>query len=280
MDIKVAFTSQDFVPDATRAFSVADTLMTRLRIAHRPAHLERQPARLPHGFIPTPSGFQVGQLSDAQRRHYTVRELRGETYLLESGPLEQSPYYRLRVQMLEDGTNEMDVELEALGMHVAIHEHAFTFNLSFITLHIARKPFGTFTGSLIPDFADMPFFPSSGIEERTGLWGPLVHLQLVECLAALKRETVPSLYIRDPSSYLETGDVFALLEAMNVAGYTYDEFSQWIGLDLPEIQEKEQFLPVLSGPVGSEERIAQLEEFLFTRGVPPVNIDDLLARGR
>jgi hypothetical protein len=280
MDIKIAFTSQDFVRDPARAFSVTSDLMTRLRIAHRPAHLERRPIRIPHGFIPMPAGFHAEQLNDAQRRHYTVRELRGETYLLESGPLEQSPYYQWRVQMLEDGLDEADCELEALGMHVAIHENAFTFNLSFITLHVGGKPFGTFTGSLIPDFGGAAYFPSSGIEERTGLWGPLVHMQVVECLAALKRETVLSLYIRDPTAYLETGDAFALLEAMNVAGYTYDAFSRWIGLELPEIQDKQQFLPVLEGAVGSAERIAQLEAFLFTQGTAPVDIDDLLARGR
>ena len=126
------------------------------------------------------------------------------------------------------------------------------------------------------------WFPYSEIEERTGLFGPLVHMQMVEFLAALKRIAIPSLYIRDPSGYLESGDAFALLEAFNVAELAYGDFFALMfpTLEAPEFGDKQQLIPDLSGPVGSDQRVRQLEEFLFVRGIPLPDIDDLLERGR
>jgi hypothetical protein len=278
VDIKVAVAARDFVDDVPRALETLESLLTRLHIAHRPKITSSRTVQLVPGFIPMPPEV-LTQLNHAQRAHYRPLEVRGETYLLERTALQDNPYYRLRVQMLEDGVEALECRLEAHGFTLAIHEQAFTFAVEFITLEPVDRAFGTFIGQLV-DFGRGDPFPSSEIEERTGLWGPLVHMEFVECLAALKRAAIPSLVIRDPSGYAEQGDAFALLEAMNLAGYTYDAVSQWIGLELPDIQDKQQFIPNLSGAVGSEERINQLEAFLFTNGIAPVDIDDLLERGR
>jgi hypothetical protein len=278
VDLKVAIAGRDFIENSPHVLETLGSLLTRLGIAHRPKHVSSRRIDLQHGFIPMPREI-LTQLTEAQRQHFRVLEVRDEVYLLEHSALQDNPYYRLRVQMLEDGVESLSCTLESSGVVVAIHENAFTFSIECITLTPADRPFGTFLGTLVDFGGDNPF-PSSEIEERTGLWGPLVHMQFVECLMALKRVAVPSLVVRDPSGYAEHGDVFMLLEAMNLAGYTYDAVSDWIGLPLPEIQDKQQTVPNLSGAVGSEARIQQLEAFLFTNGITPVDIDDLLARGR
>lgn len=279
MDLKVAFTSQDIVPDAAYALEVAQGLAQRLHIAHRRAHLPRQANRLEHGFFPLLDEQVVG-FSKAQREQLGIRKLRGAWYRTEQGPLEQSPYYRYRVGMLEQGVESVEAELEALGQRLAFHPNMYTFELRFISLHLPGQTLGPFVGGLM-DWGKR-WFPYSEIEERTGLFGPLVHMQMVEFLAALKRIAIPSLYIRDPSGYLESGDVFALLEAINAAELTYgDIFAMMFPtLEAPEMGSKEQLIPDLRGEVGSEQRLRQLEEFLFVQGVPVPDIDDLLARGR
>jgi hypothetical protein len=276
MDIKVAFATQEPIPDVARAVQVLGDLLTRLRIGHCALPLESKPVQLPHGFFPIRSGM-LEHLTKAQRLHYTVRHLRGKTYILEHGPLEQTPHYQWRVQLLEAGIETVDVMLEAQGFQIALHQHAMTFDWRIIALHEADQSIGPFTGQI---FGEEQPFPSSIIVERTGLWGPLVHMQFVECLAALKREAIPSLTIHDPSGYADHGDVFALLEAMSIADVTYNEFSKAIGLPPLEPQTAPLFVPALEGAVGSADRVRQLEEFLFTQGIAPVDIDALMVRKR
>jgi hypothetical protein len=279
MDLKVAFTSQDVVPDVVYALEVAQGLAERLCIAHRAAHLSRRFNRLEHGFFAL-SDEQVKGFTKAQREQLGIRKLHGHWYRTERGPLEQSPYYRYRLAMLEQNLGAVDSEIEALGLRLALHPNMYTFELRFISLYLSGQTVGPFVGGLM-DWGQ-GWFPYSEIEERTGLFGPLVHMQMVEFLAALKRIAIPSLYIRDPSGYLERGDVFALLEAMNLAEMTYQDFFALIfpSLEMPEIGEKNQLIPDLSGPVGSEKRVRQLEEFLLNCQASTPDIDDLLARGR
>lgn len=295
MDIRVAFTSQDFVPEPQRALEAAQGLADRLKIAHRSANLVRQPVRLPHGFIGyEPELFR--QLTPQQLEPYLVREIRGQFYLLEDGPLQQNPYYRRRVQMLEAGQEWLEGEVEALGLRLAFHPSMYTFNLKFITLYERGERLGTFAGQLLLDLGGEPYFPSSEIDERTGLFGVLVHMQMVEFLAALKREAVPSLCILEPTGYLERGEVLELMTTFEGAGFTYQRFLEALVISedataqeqrelkafwrLPESEDKSLALPDLRGPVGSPERIAALEEFLFLSGVAPVDIDHLIAEGR
>jgi hypothetical protein len=292
MDVKVGFASQDFVPDQERALRAAERLADRLKIAHRPAHLARQPVRLSHGFI----GYQpelFRQFTPEQLKPYRVREIGGQFYLLEDGPLQQSPFYRFRVRMLEEGREELMGELEATGLRLALHPLMHTFALQFITLHLGGRPFGPFVGEVL---SDMDNFPSSEIEVRTGLFGVLVHMQMVEFLAALKREAIPSLCIREPTGYSGNGDVLELMTTLEGAGFGYQRLIETLAIPedatpqerrelqafwrLPETEDKELALPDLSGPVGSPPRIAALEEFLFLSGIPLVDIDDLIGRGR
>ena len=295
MDIKVAFTSQGFVPDAKAALESATRLAERLHIAHRPLNVPRQPNRFPHGFIGyEPELFK--QFNPKQLEHYKVREVRGMFYLLEDGPLQQSPYYQRRVAMLEAGQESLEGEVEALGLRLAFHPSMYTITLQFITLHEKGERFGTFVGQLLPDLGGEPYFPSSEIDERTGLFGVLVHMQMLEFLAALKLEAVPSLYILDPTGYLENGDVLELMTTFEGAGFTYQRFMEMLAIPedatleqqrelkafwrLPETEDKTLALPDLRGEVGSEGRIATFEEFLFLSGVAPVDIDNLIAEGR
>jgi hypothetical protein len=279
MDLKVAFTSQDVVPDVEYAFKVAQELAERLHIAHRPAHLERQWQGFEHGFLPLPEEY-VTPLSKSQRQELGIRKLYGAWYRSENGPMGQSPYYRHRVGMLERGQEAVEGELEATGFRLALHPNMFTFELRFITMYLPDRTVGPFVGGLM-DWGQA-WFPYSEIEERTGLFGPLVHMQLVEFLAALRRIAIPSLYIRDPSGYLEHGDSFALLEAMDIAGMGYQELLELMvpNHQPPEILDKHQLIPDLSGSVGSAGRVRHLEEFLFTQGIPLTDIDSLIEQGR
>ena len=292
MDIKVAFTSQALVPNPAGALEVARGLAERLHIAHRPAVFKPQYIELPHGFFPIPAAT-VAQLSPHHIAQQGLRQIRGEWYRTANGQLEQSPYYQWRLGQLEAGIEQSWCEIEAVGLRLALHPNMHSFDLLLITLHLEHQTIGPFTGQVFPE---MDLFPSSEIEERTGLFGVLVHMQLVEFLAALRREAIPSLYIRDPSGYLEHGDVLELFTAFENAGFGYQSFLEALTIPqdatpdqtrqlkafwrLPETEDKTLALPDLRGEVGSEGRIAAFEEFLFLSGVTPVDIDHLIAEGR
>lgn len=307
MDIKVAFTSRDIVPDVKRALASIKQLADRLYIAYRKADIEPRNIVLSHGFYPvdglhltsttmdnvagTSPKDVIENLSATERERFGFRKVRERWYRTMNSPLEQSPYYQLRVEMLVDGVEEQACRLEAKGFTLAFHPLMYTFDLRFVTLHFKDMVCGPFVGQVFYADTDTPL-PSSGTEERTGLFGPLVHIQLVEFLAALKREAIPSLYIRDPSGYLESGNVSELVTACKQAGMTLTHFWETLSthentapgeeaffkgsLDLPEPSH----LPDLEGAVGSEERLRQLEQFLVTHGHLLPDIDKLLADGR
>jgi hypothetical protein len=306
MDLKVAFTSQDTVPDVDHALASVKRLAERLHIAYRKADIEPRNILLSHGFYPVDGAHfnsetgkspkeMIETLSDGERETLGFRKVRGRWYRTMNAPLEQNPYYQLRVGMLADGVEEQACRLEARGFTLALHPLMYTFDLRFITLQFEdmtgkKTTCGSFVGQVFYADTDTPL-PSSEIEERTGLFGPLVHMQLVEFLAALKREAIPSLYIRDPSGYLETGNVGELVTACKQAGMTLTHFWNALSqsenatpeeaffkgnLDLPEHSRP----PVLEGTVGSEERLRQLGNFLVTHGHLLPDIDKLLADGR
>ena len=279
VDLKVAFTTLDAVPDVAGALASARALADRLRIAHRPVGLPRRANRLEHGFFPAPDDF-VRTLNPERIEAFGMRQVRGQWHRFDVGPIAESPCYRFRVRMLEDGVDALDGEIEGQGLRLAVNETMFTIEVQLVTMTFGKEIVGPFTAALF----DMGgwWLPGSEIDERTSIAGPLAHMQLVEFLAAWRREAVPSLYIRDPSGYLEHGDVFALLEAMNLAGAQLGELMQALfpGERMPDIQDMDRALPQLSGAVGSAERVAQLEQFLFTNGVTAPDIDDMLERGR
>jgi hypothetical protein len=281
MDLKVAFTSQDTVPNVDEVLTTIRNLSKRLQIAQRETNMEKKILLQP-GFY----AVSVEQLSAADRERFGFRELRGQWYRTPNGEMEQSPYYKLRVKMLEDNV-DLECRLEARGFVLALHPQMYTFNLSLITLHFENKRCGPFVGQIVSIDGETPF-PSSEIEERTGLFGPLVHIQLVEFLAALKREAVPSLYIRDPSGYLEHGDTSKLTRTIQEAdpfwkplidGGVQESESVRAALGLPDIDQELAGLNLV-GEVGSSERVEALEHFLMTRGHPLPDIDTLLANGR
>ncbi len=301
MDLKVAFASQDIVPNVDHALACVKQLAQRLHIAYREADIEPRNILLSHGFYPVDRSHfnaekgkspkeMIETLSDGERETLGFRKVRGRWYRTMNGPLEQNPYYQLRVGMLADGVEELSCKLEAKGFTLAFHPLMYTFDLRFITLHFKNTTCGPFIGQVFYADTDTPL-PSSEIEERTGLFGPLVHMQFVEFLAALKRKAIPSLYVGDPSNYLEHGNVFELSTACEQAGMTLTHF--WNALSQSENAPPEEAFfkenldlpehscpPALEGAVGNEERLRQLGEFLVANGHLLPDIDKLLADGR
>lgn len=281
MDLKVAFTAVDFVPDVEATLECAAQLAASLRIGHTPNSFARSTIEYWHGFVPLPKA-NVEMTNPSQLKQLGFRQIHGDWYRSENGPLEQNPYYQYRLRQLEAGRTSVPAQLEAKGIHLGVHEHMYTINLRLISLHLKdqKTVIGPFVGDLF-ETSDS-WLPFHELEERTTVGGPLTHIRLIEFLAALKREAIPSLVVRDPSNYLEHGDVFALLETMNIAT---DEFSQLAkslsdNLEIPDINDSQSAIPNLTGPVGSETRIAQLEQFLDSHKVLAPDIHDMLERGR
>jgi hypothetical protein len=281
MDLKVAFTAVECVPNVAQALDCAGRLASRLRIGHTPTRFERTVIEYWHGFVPLPEE-NLRNIDTSQLGPLGFRELHGQWYRTENGVLEQNPYYQYRLQMLEHNTNSLPVQLEAEGICLAVHAHMFTINLRLISLHLENQKtvIGPFVGDLF-ETGDS-WMPFHELEERTTVGGPLAHIRMVEFLAALKREAIPSLEIRDPSGYLEHGDVFALLETMNIATDEFSKFAQSLSgeLEIPDINDTQSAVPSLSGPVGSEGRIAQLEQFLISNNFVAPDIHGMLERGR
>lgn len=280
MDLQVACAALDWVSDPDRALEVVRETAARLRIATSEHRRRRDPYEWQHGFI----GFsddRYEQLTPQQRESWPLRRIRDQWYRIPDTPIERSPYYQRRVRMLEDGVESMTGRLEARGLKLALHEQMFTFDFLFITLEFPDETVGPFLG-LLANLGEW-VFPASEIEERTGLFGPLVHMQFVEFLATIKREAIPSLYIRDPSGYAQHGDVTRLLEAMDISARTYEAMMAAFDPSTrisDVIQADAAPIPMLSGEVGSAERIAQFEHYLFTHGVTAPDIDALLGQGR
>ena len=280
MDLKVAYAALDWVPDPENAFRVAKNTAARLKIAAKEHRVARKKYEWQHGFIGMTED-QYQQLTP-QQRTLPLRKIRDEWYVIPERPIEQSPYYQHRVRMLSDGVASMTGSLEAAGLKLALHERMFTMDFLFITLRLPNETVGPFLG-ILADFGDW-VYPGSEIEERTGLFGPLVHMQFVEFLSAVKREAIPSLFIRDPSGYADHGDVFGLLEAMNISASTYETLFQALfpTLEITGViqHDPRALIPMLEGEVGSPERIQQFEHYLFTHGVAAPDIDALLEQGR
>jgi hypothetical protein len=281
MDLKVAFTSTDFVPNVEQALESAEQLARRLRIGQTPTRFQRTSTEYWHGFMPLPEEY-LKRMQATQLEQLGFRQIQGGWHRLDQGSLAQSPYYQYRIQLLEAGINTTPLQLEADGICLAVHEHMFTINLRLISLYLEDQK--TIIGPFIGDLFETSdsWMPFHELEERTTVGGPLAHIRLIEFLAALKREAIPSLAIRDPSNYLEHGDVFALLETMNIAT---DEFGELVKslfgeLEMPDINDPQSAIPNLSGPVGSENRIAQLEQFLESHHFVAPDIHDMLERGR
>jgi hypothetical protein len=281
MDIKVAFTSIDNVQNLEQALESARQLAQRLCIGHTATRFQRTKIDYWHGFMPLPAEY-LERMQANQLEQLGFRQIQSGWHRLDTGPLAQSPYYQYRIQLLEAGINNIPLQVEADGICLAVHEHMFTINLRLINLHLEDQKtiIGPFVGDLFE--TNDSWMPFHELEERTTVGGPLAHIRLIEFLAALKREAIPSLVIRDPSNYLEHGGIFALLETMNIAT---DEFGKlWESffgeLEMPDINDIQSAIPNLSGPVGSEERIAQLEQFLALHHFVAPNIHDMLERGR
>jgi hypothetical protein len=281
MDLKVAFTSTDFVPNVEQALECAGQLAQRLRIGQTPTRFERTTIELWHGLVPLPEEY-LNRMKPNQLEQLGFRQIQGGWHRLDHGPLAQSPYYQYRLQLLKAGINTTPLQFEADGICLAVHEQMFTINLRLISLYLEDQKtiIGPFVGDLFQ--TSDSWMPFHELEERTTVGGPLAHIRMIEFLAALKREAIPSLAIRDPSNYLEHGDVFALLEAMNIAT---DEFGELVKslfgeLEMPDINDTQSTIPNLSGPVGSENRIAQLEQFLESHHFVAPDIHDMLERGR
>ncbi len=280
MDLKVACAALDWVPNPEHALRMAYDTAARLKIAAKEHRLVREKYEWQHGFI----GMTDDQyrLLTPQQRTLPPRKIRDEWYILPDTPIEQSPYYRRRVRMLEDGVESMTGSLEAVGLKLALHERMFTMDFLFITLRFPTETVGPFLG-ILAEFGDW-VYPGSEIKERTGLFGPLVHMQFVEFLSAVKREAIPSLFMNDPSGYADHGDVFQLLEAMNVSMDTYQTLFEALfpGFEVGDViqHDPRALIPLLEGEVGSPERIRQFEHYLFTHGVAAPNIEALLERGR
>jgi hypothetical protein len=280
MDLKVACAALDWVADPEHALRVAQKTAAQLKIATKEHLLVREPYEWQHGFFGM-NDDQHQQLTP-QQRSLPFRKIRDEWFIIPDTPIEQSPYYRRRVRMLEDNMASMTGRLEGYGLKLALHENMFTVDFLFITLRFRKETVGPFLG-LLADFGDW-VYPGSEIEERTGLFGPLVHMQFVEFLSAIRREAIPSLFIRDPSGYADHGDVFQLLEAMNVSMDTYQTLFEALfpSLEIGDVIQRDPraLIPMLQGEVGSPERVTQFEHYLFTHGVAAPDIEALLERGR
>jgi hypothetical protein len=281
MDLKVAFTAVESVPNVEQALACASQLAQSLRIGHMPTRFERTAIDYWHGFVPLPEEY-LKRMQPNQLEQLGFRQIQGGWHRLDNGPLAQSPYYQYRIRLLEAGINTTPLQLEADGICLAVHEHMFTINLRLINLHLEDQKtiIGPFVGDLFE--TNDSWMPFHELEERTTVGGPLAHIRLIEFLAALKREAIPSLEIRDPSNYLEHGDVFALLETMNIATDEFGKLAQSLSgeLEIPDINDTQKAIPSLSGPVGSESRIAQLEQFLISNNFIAPDIHDMLERGR
>jgi|GEM_PF-3685386 len=264
MDLQVSFSARNLIPDVGAFLEAARTLAFRLRLAQRPLHAQDPEYAVGHGFVPMPLETEV-RLNEAQRRHFTLHKLRGELYLTESGPLEDNPYYRWRLAMLEGGGPDRNGVLEASGLLLGIHERVWAFEFMAVALEYGRgERVGPFLGGVVSGVA------FSQQDVRTGFAGPLAHMQLLEFLTALRREVLPSLHIRDPSGYLESGDVLALLEAMGYARESYAALFEEF-FDDPALAERLQGsggLPVLEGEVGSPARVVALERYLTQSRIP------------
>jgi hypothetical protein len=281
MDIKVAFTSVDSVQNPEQALETAHQLAQRLRIGHTATRFQRTTIEYWHGFMPLPAEY-LQRMQANQLEQLGFRQIRDGWHRLDNGPLAQNPYYQYRIQLLEAGINTTPLQLEADGICLAVHEQMFTIHLRLINLHLEDQKtiIGPFVGDLF-ETSDS-WMPFHELEERTTVGGPLAHIRLIEFLAALKRKAIPSLVIRDPSNYLEHGDVFALLETMNIATDEFSKLAKSLSseLEIPDINDTQSAIPSLSGPVGSEERIAQLEQFLASHHFVAPDIHDMLEQGR
>ena len=281
MDIKVAFTSVDFVRDFEQALGTAHQLAQRLRIGHTSTRFERITINYWHGFLPLPEEY-LKRMKPNQLEQLGFRQIQGGWHRLDTGPLAQNPYYQYRIGLLEQGIERLPLQVEADGICLAVHEHMFTINLRLVTLHFEDQK--TIIGPFVGDLFEMgdSWMPFHELEERTTVGGPLAHIRLIEFLAALKRKAIPSLTIRDPSKYLEHGDVFALLETMNIATDEFGKLAKSLSgdLEIPDINDSQIAIPNLSGPVGSENRVAQLEQFLESHHFVAPNIHAMLERGR
>jgi hypothetical protein len=280
MDLKVACAALDWVADPEHALRAAQETAARLKIATRKHRVVRTKYHWHHGLFGM-TGDQYEQLTP-QQHTLPLRKIRDEWFIIPDTPIEQSPYYRRRVRMLEDNAEPIKGSLEAHGLKLALHENMFTTDFLFITLRFRKETVGPFLGLLAG--TDDWVYPGSEIEERTGLFGPLVHMQFVEFLSAVRREAMPSLFIRDPSGYADHGDVFQLLEAMNVSMDTYQTLFEALfpGFEIGDVIQRDPraLIPMLAGEVGSPERIQQFEHYLFTHGVAAPDIEALLERGR
>jgi hypothetical protein len=281
IDLKVAFTAVKFVPEVQQALECAAQLARRLRIGHTPTRFERTLTEYWHGFMPLPEEY-LQRMQANQLEQLGFRQIQDGWHRLDTGPLAQSPYYQYRIRLLEQGIERLPLHIEADGICLAVHEHMFTIHLRLITLHLENQK--TIIGPFVGDLFELSesWMPFNELEERTTVGGPLAHIRLIEFLAALKRQAIPSLVIRDPSNYLEHGDVFALLETMNIATDEFGKFANSLfgEADLPDINDTQSAIPNLSGPVGSEERLAQLEQFLASHGFVAPDIHEMLERGR
>ena len=281
VDLKVAFTAVKTVPDVPRVLECAAQLAQRLRIGFTMTRFERTAIEYWHGFNPLPAQY-LERMTPDQLERQGYRNIRGGWHRLDKDPLSKSPYYQYRIQMLEAGTYSTPVALEADGICLAVHENMFTIHLRLISMHLEDQKMiiGPFVGDLF-ETSDS-WMPFHELEERTTVGGPLAHIRLIEFLAALKREALPSLVIRDPSHYLKRGDVFALLETMSIATDEFGKFAKSLSgnLEIPDINDTQSAIPNLSGPVGSESRIAQLEQFLDSHSFVAPDIHDMLERGR
>jgi hypothetical protein len=281
VDLKVAFTAVKTVPDVPRVLECAAHLAQRLRIGFTRTRFERTAIEYWHGFNPLPAQY-LERMTPDQLEQQGYREIRSGWHRLDKDAFSKSPYYQYRIQMLNTGTYSVPVELEADGICLAVHDHMFTIHLRLISLHLEDQKtiIGPFVGDLF-ETSDS-WMPFHELEERTTVGGPLAHIRLIEFLAALKREALPSLAIRDPSHYLKRGDVFAFLETMSIATDEFGRFAKSLSsnLEIPDINDTQSAIPNLSGPVGSESRLAQLEQFLDSHSFVAPDIHDMLERGR
>jgi hypothetical protein len=281
MDLQVAFTATDVVPNVAQTLRSAGRLARRLRIGQTVTRFERTAIDFWHGFVPLPEAHRNGANAN-QLEGLGFRELRGQWYRTEDGPFERNPYYQYRLGLLERDLKGVPLNLEADGICLAVHEQMFTIHLRLIQLHPedGKTIVGPFVGDLF-ETSDS-WMPFHELEERTTVGGPLAHIRLVEFLAALKREAIPSLTIRDPSGYLEHGSVPALLETMDIAAAEFASLAQTLSPDeeIPTIFERQSAVPTLNGPVGGKERVAQLEGFLDSHGFVAPDIHEMLERGR
>ena len=194
MDLKVAFTAVDFVPDVEATLECAARLAARLRIGHAPSSFARTAIEYWHGFVPLPQA-NVEMTTPSQLEQHGFRHIHGNWYRSENGPLEQNPYYRYRLRQLEAGQTSVPAQLEANGIHLGVHELMYTINLRLISLHLEdqKTVIGPFVGDLF-ETSDS-WLPFHELEERTTVGRPqregcVLGLGILEGIVKARAETI------------------------------------------------------------------------------------------